>query len=246
MPLPLNSVSLLTIVIAEVLYATFIILLAILKLMLTLTREISAEEVVVEPIDDEQEDKDGGNGNQRCLLSLGESRAAVACRIASLLIGRSGVRASAVERLASLLNAGLVPQLPSDPVKEGNAIVGLILHKTGTSCVKGRNSNDDAGPAVKLTRKECQSLSLRAYGHVGTAALLTHMGCALSDVADIVAALSCELVRAPSDPFSSLHFDACRPQRGQMISADNLRILISGSKRCLSKAVGGGVLFQKR
>ncbi len=202
----------------------------------------------MEAVDYEQEDKDGGNGNQRCRLSLGESRAAVACRIASLLIGRSCVRASAVERLASLLNAGLVPQLPSDPLKEGKAVVDLIiLEKTANDNggVKGGNSSG-VGAAVKLTRKECQTLSLRGYGHVGTAALLAHMGCALSDVADVVAALSCELVRAPSDPFSSLHFDACRPQRGQMISADNVRILLSGSKRSLSKAVGGGGVFQRR
>ncbi len=188
----------------------------------------------------EQEADDGGNRRQEC-LSLGESRAAVACRIASLLIGRSGVRSSAAERLTYLLNAGLVPQLPSDPLKEGKAVVALIILETTSSdnaygCVKGGDSS--AVGAVKLTQKECQTLSRRGYGHEGRAALLAHMGSALSDVADAVSALSCELVRAPLDPFSSLHFDTCRPQRGQMISAEYVRILLSGSKRCLSNVVG--------
>ncbi len=163
----------------------------------------------------------------------------MACRIASLLIGRSGVCSLAVERLASLLNAGLVQQLPSDPLKEGKAVVDLIVLEKQTSSDNRNDRDINLGAVVKLTQKEYQTLSLRGYGHVGRAALLAHMGYALSDVADVAAALSCELVRAPLDPFSSLHFDICRPQRGQMISADNMRILISGSKRCLSKTASG-------
>jgi len=125
--------------------------------------------------------------------------------------GRSGVSPAVLEGLASFLNAQDKIKLPA--TKEGLAVCEM-LWKNGTT----------------LSVSEVSTLTKRDFGQMAQAALLAFGACSLLPIADSAAALTCEFLKAFSEPFESVHFDICRQHRGQMVVAENLRLLLEGSK----------------
>mmetsp|Transcript_22170 Transcript_22170/g.27835 ORF Transcript_22170/g.27835 Transcript_22170/m.27835 type:complete len:948 (-) Transcript_22170:148-2991(-) len=146
-------------------------------------------------------------------LSASEARGALFARIVAYLQGRSGVSPAVVTTLSEVLNSGEPVALPAAEDMEGLAVC-LLLNDQG----------------VQLTVAEVRTISGRPYSPVSKAGLSAYAALSMVPVADAAAALSCEFFKAFTEPFESVHFDICRQHRGQMIVAENLRLLLEGSK----------------
>ncbi|CAN0556817.1 unnamed protein product, partial [Ectocarpus sp. 12 AP-2014] len=80
-----------------------------------------------------------------------------------------------------------------------------------------------------LTAREGSTLELGRFDQIGTAAVAAAAASNAIEIADGVAALTCEATRANTAPFDALNFDV-RPHRGQIACADRLRLMLEGSK----------------
>ncbi|CAM9627319.1 unnamed protein product, partial [Discosporangium mesarthrocarpum] len=164
------------------------------------------------------------------------ARAAIFGRIVSYMNKNSTVRSEVISYLADLLNAGVVPLLPKDG-SEGRALAWALLgagscRSTGGEVRPLMDALTEASlsPLPNLYDSEWRTVSLGTFTDVGIAALAAAAAANAVEIADGVSCLTCEAVGAEAGPFDSQHFDACRPHRGQIISAENLRVLLEGSK----------------
>ncbi len=170
-------------------------------------------------------------------LGVTETRAVVAAQIANFAHGYSGVRVEVVETLLALLNAGMLPVIPS----KGSvgylthaAAIGIVLIGEG-SCRLGDQlmSGSDALQGIGrkplvLEAKEGLSLVNGTPCATGLAALavgrLTH----LVEWADAAAAMTYENLGAQADPFAEAPL-ALRKSAGLQQVGDNLRWWLEGS-----------------
>ncbi len=172
-------------------------------------------------------------------------RALMLLRLSTLMTGRTGVRRVTAETYAAILNAGITPV-----VREYGSLgcsgdlaplshCALVAIGEGEVRVTGRGSSGElmsaadalaaAGIApLRLGEKEGLALINGTDGMLGMLALAIDDLRMLLTTADVAAAMSVEGLMGTDAVFAAdLH--ALRPQRGQAVSAGNLRRLLAGS-----------------
>ncbi|CBJ27242.1 Histidyl-tRNA Synthetase Similar to Histidine Ammonia-Lyase [Ectocarpus siliculosus] len=162
------------------------------------------------------------------------ARATIFARVVSLMNGRSGLRPEVLTLLCDMLNNGVTPLLPKDG-GEGPSLARAVLG-AGSCLFKGEVrpllevlSSCELSPLSTLTGREGSTLELGRFDQIGTAAVAAAAASNAIEIADGVAALTCEATRANTAPFDALNFDV-RPHRGQIACADRLRLMLDGSK----------------
>jgi histidine ammonia-lyase len=168
-------------------------------------------------------------------------RAMMVLRAASLAQGYSGIRPQTVQSLLDMLNAGIVPVVPSkgslgasggpaSPAHLALVLIGLGEAWYGGGIVSGARALEAAGlPPVRLTAKEGLAL-------INGTQMMTAIGCLLVsdarnlvEVADIAGAMSLEAVRGTNRAFDS-RVQQVRPHPGQIAAGESLRRLTHGSE----------------
>jgi histidine ammonia-lyase len=170
-------------------------------------------------------------------LGREETRAVMAAQIANFAHGHSGVRVETVETLLALLDADILPIIPS----KGSvgylthaAAIGLVLIGEGEArhkdeSLSGRQALEklDREP-LKLGAKEGLSLVNGTPCATGLASLALARTMHLLDWADAAAAMSYENLGAQADPFAATPL-ALRTSPGLQTVGENLRRLLAGS-----------------
>jgi histidine ammonia-lyase len=170
-------------------------------------------------------------------LGREETRAVMAAQIANFAHGYSGVRVETVETLLSLLNADILPVIPS----KGSvgylthaAAIGIVLIGEGEArhegtLVSGRQALEKLGRApLVLGAKEGLSLVNGTPCATGLASLALARAAHLAGWADAAAAMSYENLGAQADPFAAAPL-ALRTSPGLRTVGENLRRLLAGS-----------------
>jgi histidine ammonia-lyase len=170
-------------------------------------------------------------------------RGMMALRINALLQGHSGVRVETLRRLAAVLNAGIVPVIPSqgsvgasgDLVQLAHLVLALmgrghVVAAGSARPVPAATALRRAGIApIRLSAKEGLALINGTQMMTSVAALTVHRSIALQRIADIAGALSVEALRGSDTPFDA-RIHRLRPFAGQQSSAANLRRMMRGSR----------------
>ncbi|UIP59701.1 histidine ammonia-lyase [Agromyces marinus] len=175
-------------------------------------------------------------------------RALMLLRLSTLMTGRTGVRRETAETYAAILNAGITPVVREYGSLGCSGDLAPLAHcalvAMGEGEVRVRGTDSEAGhtPAtdaasalaaagiapLHLGEKEGLALINGTDGMLGMLALAVHDLRMLMTTADVAAAMSVEGLLGTDAVFAAdLH--ALRPQRGQAVSAANLRNLLSGS-----------------
>jgi histidine ammonia-lyase len=176
-------------------------------------------------------------------------RAAMLLRIRDMALGHSGVRPETLDHLVSLLNAGVVPVVPSQGSVGASgdlaplAHMALVLIGEGEAFHGGKRMSGEA--ALKacglspLVLEAGEGLALVNGTQIMTAigALAVRDSHRLAKLSDIAAAMSLEVLMGSRTEFDP-RIHRLRPHPGQAASADNLlRItrnseIISSHKDC--------------
>lgn len=163
-------------------------------------------------------------------------RAIISTILCSLLHGQSGTRPQLAILLAQMLTSRVVPAF-TDSTSFGTELAsallagdvicyttdGLLPAKQAWASIRLRS--------VPLSTAEAKAISAPYFFTVGCASLAAAGAVNLLPTLDCVAALSCEAFGADVNKFDANTFEVIRQQRGQMVSATNLRNLLEGSKR---------------
>ncbi|HLP27978.1 MAG TPA: histidine ammonia-lyase [Candidatus Didemnitutus sp.] len=185
------------------------------------------------------------------LLPSAVVRAMMILRINALAKGFSGIRETTLDTLIAVVNAGIVPAIPSQGSVGSSGDLAPLSHLA--LCLIGRGEcivNGNREPSadtlqrhgitpVRLAGKEGLALingtqMMCAYG-----ALALHRARNLEACADIAGALSLDALRGTDNAFDDrLH--QTRPHPGQITSARNLRTLLKGSEIRDSHRTGDG------
>jgi histidine ammonia-lyase len=194
-----------------------------------------------------------GMGN---LLSIAESRLALALRIQALAKGYSGVTAELIELLIEMYNRGVVPAIPEQGsvgasgdlaplahmalvvMGEGQAFIVKPGHqqRTRPKPLSGRAALE--GVQLKPHRPLAkEGLSLINGTQVSTALLAEALVQArhLAKIADVAGAMTVEATKSSQRPFDP-RIQAIRPHPGQIACASNLRRLLADSAIMISHA----------
>jgi histidine ammonia-lyase len=168
-------------------------------------------------------------------------RALLLLRIATLAKGYSGVRPLVVERMVAMLNAGIIPYVPSFGSLGASGDLAPLSHATLPLIGEGEVLGPDgapslAGPAlaaagiepIALEAKEGLALINSTDGMLGMLVLACDDALRLFRSADVMAALTIEGLLGTDRPFAA-DLQALRPHPGQARSATNLRALLAGS-----------------
>jgi histidine ammonia-lyase len=174
------------------------------------------------------------------LLPARTVRAVMALRANVLACGYSGVRASTLEALVALVNAGVHVAVPSRGSVGASgdlaplAHLGLVLVGEGEAVVDGRvvpgiDALRGAGLSpITLGPKEGLALINGTQASAAVLGLALDAAGRLARAADVAAALSIDGLRGSTRPFDPRIHDA-RPFEGQRTSAANLARLLEGS-----------------
>jgi len=169
-------------------------------------------------------------------------RAILLLRAHALAHGYSGVRVEVAERLLELLNADLLPHLPSRGSVGASgdlaplAHVGLVLIGEG-EVMRGEAGRGSARTALRRARIVPLSLqtkeALSLINGTQAMAALGVLACAdarmLLGAAQVATAASVEALKATDVPFED-RFAKLRPHPGQRLIARNLRALLIESE----------------
>ncbi|GAA1954038.1 histidine ammonia-lyase [Agromyces allii] len=167
-------------------------------------------------------------------------RALMLLRLSTLMTGRTGVRRETAETYAAILNAGITPV-----VREYGSLgcsgdlaplshCALVAMGEGEVRVDGELAESGAALAaagitpLRLGEKEGLALINGTDGMLGMLALAIDDLRMLLATADVAAAMSVEGLLGTDAVFAA-DLQALRPQRGQAVSAANLRALLAGS-----------------
>jgi histidine ammonia-lyase len=195
------------------------------------------------------------------LLSVGESRLALALRIQALAKGYSGVTVELVDHLVEMFNRGIVPAIPEQGSVGASgdlaplAHLALVIMGEGYAFVVRPGSEGKPGhkplsgraalarvrlPAYRPQAKE--GLSLINGTQVSTTLLVEALVRArhLAVVADIAGAMTVEATKSSQKPFDG-RVQEIRPHPGQIACAANLRRLLADSEIMQSHADCGKV-----
>jgi len=173
-------------------------------------------------------------------------RAAMAIRVNMLAKGYSGVRAETLQMLCAMLNADLIPWVPSRGSLGASGDLApsahLVLAMIGEGellCADGarrpaRPLLEQAGLApLTLEAKEGLALLNGTQFMAAVGCLAVADGEALLDSADLIGAMSIEGLRGSVGPFSD-RIQQLRPIPGQLHSARHVRHATEGSQIMLS------------
>jgi histidine ammonia-lyase len=176
-------------------------------------------------------------------LPRGIVRAAMAVRLNGLLRGYSGVRPAVLERVAAILDAGLVPVVPrtgslgasGDLAPSAHAFLPLVGEGTLSDAegiaTDAAEALGRAGiEALELAPKEALALLNGTHFMAAIGSAATAGAGRLLDAADGVGALSLEALRGEPGAFDP-RVHELRPLPGQVRSAQIVRALIDGSER---------------
>ena len=166
-------------------------------------------------------------------------RAMMFARLAGMAVGGSGVSLQVLDALASMLNAGVhpvVPSIGSIGVADLAPLSHLALPLVGEGqaefrgeLLAGRDALARAGlQPVLLGPKDGLALISANAATVGHAALVLHDAAAALDTFNLAAALTFEAFRANLSPLDA-RVQAARPARGQRVIAERLREILEGS-----------------
>ncbi|HZN76744.1 MAG TPA: tyrosine 2,3-aminomutase [Micromonosporaceae bacterium] len=170
-----------------------------------------------------------------------ESRAMVAARLNAFAKGYSAVRPELLDRLALLLNQGIVPAIPEVGSLGASGDLAPLAHIAcvviGEGYVLRDGRPSPTGPVLQqngiapleLRFKEGLSLINGTSAMTGLGALL--VGQALDQVrqAEIITALVLEALQGSIMPFMAEGHELARPHQGQIDTAANMRTLLRQS-----------------
>ncbi len=174
-------------------------------------------------------------------LSEPETRAMILLRANALTKGFSGIRPIVVETLCAILNAKVLPVIPSQGSVGASGDLAPLAHLAqvvigeGQARLKGETlpgaeALRRAGISpIALEAKEGLSLLNGTQGMLALVSLALREGEILADTADIAAALSLDALRGSPNAFDS-RITAARPFAGAVTTARNLSRLIEGSQ----------------
>ncbi|MEF3404768.1 histidine ammonia-lyase [Agromyces sp. CCNWLW203] len=171
-------------------------------------------------------------------------RALMLLRLSTLMTGRTGVRRETAETYAAILNAGITPVVREYGSLGCSGDLAPLAHCALVAMGEGevRVANGSTDPVtdaasalaaagitpLRLAEKEGLALINGTDGTLGMLALAIDDLRMLLTTADIAAAMSVEGLMGTDAVFAAdLH--ALRPQRGQAVSASNLRRLLADS-----------------
>jgi histidine ammonia-lyase len=175
-------------------------------------------------------------------LSPSEARAMILLRANSLAKGLSGVRVEVINALCEMLNRGVIPFIPSQGSVGASgdlaplAHLALVLIGEG-ECLNDKGERIPASTALRaaqiapmvLAAKEAVSLINGTQGMLGVGTLALHAAETLADAADVIGALTLDVLRGTDVAFDE-RIHKARPHPGQLLTAANLRKLIQGSE----------------
>jgi len=169
-------------------------------------------------------------------------RALMLLRINALSKGFSGIRLETVQRLADMLNAGVIPAIPEKGSLGASGDLAPLSHMAlplmglgeayfGGELLPGAEAMRRARlEPVALTSKEGLALINGTQVMTGIGALVLGDALRLLKACDVAAALAAEALNGVTDAFMpELH--ATRPHRGQASCAANVLRLLAGSER---------------
>jgi histidine ammonia-lyase len=190
------------------------------------------------------------------LLSIGESRLALALRIQALAKGHSGVTPALMDMLIAMFNRGVVPAIPEQGSVGASgdlaplAHLALVVMGEGQAFVVKPGHHERArhkplsGRAalervhLKPHRPQAkEGLSLINGTQISTALLaeaVVHAG-HLAKIADIAGAMTVEATKSSQRPFDP-RIQELRRHPGQIAAAGNLRRLLADSEIMVSHA----------
>ncbi len=191
------------------------------------------------------------------LLSIGESRLALALRIQALAKGYSGVTVELIDTLIEMYNRGVVPAIPEQGSVGASgdlaplAHLALVVMGEGHAFVTRAAPDENGAPpqrqprlrplsgraALKRVRlkphrpQAKEGLSLINGTQVSTALLAEALVRArhLTKIADIAGAMTIEATKSSVRPFDE-RIQQLRPHPGQVACASNLRRLLEESE----------------
>lgn len=178
-------------------------------------------------------------------------RSMMILRANALVKGFSGIRESTVDAMVAMINADIVPAIPSQGSVGSSGDLAPLSHLA--LCLIGRGEclvDGQRVPSgdilrqhgitpVRLAAKEGLALINGTQMMCSYAALSLHRARNIMHAADIVGALSLDALRGSDSAFDErLH--RTRPHPGQLTVAKNLRSLIAGSAIRESHRVGDG------
>ena len=186
------------------------------------------------------------------VLPVSVVRAMMALRANVLARGHSGIRLETLELLIAMLNASVHPVVPSRGSVGASGDLAPLAHlalvligegevQTAAGRLPGAEALARAGLApVRLAPKEGLALINGTQASTAVLALALVEAERLARAADIVAALSIDVLRGSTRPFDE-RIHAARPHAGQVHSAANIARLLAGSALNASHANCGRV-----
>ncbi len=175
------------------------------------------------------------------LMSPEIVRAMLLCRARTLSQGYSGVRPIVVRTLLRLLDADVLPAVPSQGSVGASGDLAPFAHLAlpliGEGFVLGKHGPVPSLPALeaagieplRLEAKEGLSLLNGTEGMLAQGCLAVARARRLVDADDAACALSVEALMGSSRPFDE-RIHALRPHPGQIESARRIRALLAGSE----------------
>lgn len=168
-------------------------------------------------------------------------RAMMILRLNALAKGYSGIRMETMEFLRKVLNAGIIPVIPSKGSVGSSGDLAPLAHLVLACIGKGKvlHRGKILESAAVLRRIGLRPLRLKAKEGLalvnGTqmmtafGALAAYEAVDLCKIADVAAAMSVEALKG-SDTAFDRRIHSLRPYRGQSACAENLRRLMEGSE----------------
>lgn len=172
-------------------------------------------------------------------------RALMLLRVNTLAKGNSGIRLQTLETLVQMLNKGVHPVIPEKGSVGASGDLGPLSHMTlvmigegeaeyKDKVLSGKEALERAGVRpVQLDFKEGVALNNGTQMMTAIAALAVCDAERLIKTAEIAATLSLEALEGISDALDPRIHNA-RPHKGQIITAQNMRLLAEGSRLILS------------
>ncbi|MCC7542860.1 MAG: aromatic amino acid lyase [Deltaproteobacteria bacterium] len=167
--------------------------------------------------------------------------------------GHSGVRPDVVERLLSMLQAGVHPVVPQkgsvgasgDLAPLAYISAALMGHPRAEVTYRGERMAAAAAlrqaglsAAFDLEAKEALALLNGSTVSLAVATLASHDAVTLALSSEVALAMTMEALRADLTPFDN-RIHAARPHPGQLQTATAVRQLLEGSERCSAPRASG-------
>ncbi|BCH67302.1 histidine ammonia-lyase [Agrobacterium vitis] len=178
-------------------------------------------------------------------------RAMMAVRINAFCVGVSGLRIEVVDRLVQMLNSGVHPVVPiqgsvgasGDLAPLAHMVSVLIGYEDAEAIYKGERMSapkalELAGispVSFELKAKDCLALINGNSLCAGMGALTLNDAEDLMKTADAIGALSLEAIRGEQAAFDA-RIHEVRKQPGQILTAENIRRMVEGSRRASESA----------